>query len=200
MSSLRILYISGSIGLGHANRDLAIARELRCQHPSAEIMWLAGEPARQVIREAGENVLPESAGIAETGLAEKSAGQFSLDLIKYVIRAQDAWKRTVAQAQTEPAAMSGRVLDPRIKAHLDKVIPTRVPAVMVARLVAVARRLVLPDPRWPGCGRFRWPPGHAISPGPGSHPSAGGWPRSARPGPSAHARLSGRAQCKGASS
>lgn len=45
MSSLRILYISGSIGLGHANRDLAIARELRNQNPSAEIMWLAGEPA-----------------------------------------------------------------------------------------------------------------------------------------------------------
>lgn len=96
MSNLQVLYISGSIGLGHANRDLAIARQLRRLNPSAEVMWLAGEPARQLIREAGENVLPESEEIAETGFAEDSAGEFSLNLIKYVSRAQTGWSRTVS--------------------------------------------------------------------------------------------------------
>ena len=96
MSGTRVLYISGSIGLGHAARDLAIARELRRLNPSAEVMWLAGEPARQLIREAGENVLPESAGIAETGVAEQTAGEFSLNVTKAVQRQQDAWKRTVS--------------------------------------------------------------------------------------------------------
>jgi predicted glycosyltransferase len=44
MTSTRVLYISGSIGLGHARRDLAIARELRRLDPGVEIAWLAGEP------------------------------------------------------------------------------------------------------------------------------------------------------------
>lgn len=49
MGSKKVLYISGSIGLGHAARDLAIANELRRQDPGIEIMWLAGDPARRLI-------------------------------------------------------------------------------------------------------------------------------------------------------
>ncbi|MGH2815352.1 MAG: alpha/beta fold hydrolase, partial [Actinomycetota bacterium] len=37
----RALYLSSPIGLGHARRDLAIARELRRQVPGLEIDWLA---------------------------------------------------------------------------------------------------------------------------------------------------------------
>jgi hypothetical protein len=59
MPSMRVLYISGSVGLGHARRDLAIARELRRLDPGVEIAWLAGDPARQVIAEAGEMLLAE---------------------------------------------------------------------------------------------------------------------------------------------
>jgi predicted glycosyltransferase len=54
MTGTRVLYISGSIDLGHARRDLAIARELRRLDPEVEIMWLAGDPARHLIAEAGE--------------------------------------------------------------------------------------------------------------------------------------------------
>ena len=41
------VFISGSIGLGHAEHDLAIARELRKLDRAVEIRWLVGgTPAR----------------------------------------------------------------------------------------------------------------------------------------------------------
>lgn len=68
---MRMLFISGSIGLGHATRDLAIATELRRARPGLEIDWLAAEPARTAIAEAGETMLPESAELPdETAAAE----------------------------------------------------------------------------------------------------------------------------------
>jgi predicted glycosyltransferase len=98
MTGTRVLYISGSIGLGHVRRDLAIARELRRLDPEVEIAWLAGEPAGQVIAEAGETLLPESAAYGdETAVAEVAAGGFSLNLLgRFALRAQSAWKQAVA--------------------------------------------------------------------------------------------------------
>ena len=98
MIGTRVLYISGSIGLGHVRIDLAIARELRRLDPEVEIMWLAGEPARHLIAEAGETLLPESAAYGdETGVAEDTAQRFSLNLLgRFALRAQSAWKRAVA--------------------------------------------------------------------------------------------------------
>ena len=97
-TSTRVLYISGSIGLGHARRDLAIARELRRLNPQVNIVWLAGEPASQVIAEAGETLLPESATYGdETAVAEDAAGGFSLNLLgRFALRAQRAWRQAVA--------------------------------------------------------------------------------------------------------
>jgi predicted glycosyltransferase len=97
MTSPRVLYVSGSVGLGHARRDLAIARELRRLNPAVEIVWLAGEPARQVIAEAGETLLPESATYGdETAVAEKAAEGFSLNLLgRFALGAQSAFKRTL---------------------------------------------------------------------------------------------------------
>jgi UDP:flavonoid glycosyltransferase YjiC (YdhE family) len=97
-TSTRVLYVSGSVGLGHARRDLAIARELRRLDPSIEIVWLAGEPASHVIAEAGETLLPESAAYGdETTVAEDAAGGFSLNLLgRFALRAQGAFKRTVS--------------------------------------------------------------------------------------------------------
>ena len=68
----RVLFISGSIGLGHAARDLAITRELRRIRPDAEIVWLAADPARTMIAGAGETLLPEAEGLTEdTAAAEQ---------------------------------------------------------------------------------------------------------------------------------
>src|SRR5215208_927724 len=96
--STRVLYISGSVGLGHARRDLAIARELRRLDPGVEIAWLAGDPARQVIAEAGEMLLAESDAYgSETAVAEDTAEGFSFNLLgRFALRAQSAFKRTVA--------------------------------------------------------------------------------------------------------
>ena len=96
MASTKVLYISDSIGLGHAARDLAIARELRRLDPAVEVMWLAGDPAKRLIAEAGETLLPETEAFAhETGVAEDTSGEFSLNVLRYTLRAQGAWKRAV---------------------------------------------------------------------------------------------------------
>jgi pimeloyl-ACP methyl ester carboxylesterase len=60
----RALYISSPIGLGHARRDIAIARELRRLHPELEIDWLAQHPVTCVLEAEGERIHPASAHLA----------------------------------------------------------------------------------------------------------------------------------------
>jgi pimeloyl-ACP methyl ester carboxylesterase/predicted glycosyltransferase len=60
----RLLYVSSPIGLGHARRDLAIARELRRQHPGLRIEWLAQHPVTAILEAEGEFVHPASAELA----------------------------------------------------------------------------------------------------------------------------------------
>jgi len=92
----RILFISGSIGLGHVTRDLAIARELRHLFPDVDISWLAAPPASQILREAGEKLLPESADwIDYTVVAEKVAKRCRLDLIKWLFLSRNDWEGNV---------------------------------------------------------------------------------------------------------
>src|SRR5512132_2996009 len=92
----RVLYVSGSIGLGHAARDVAIAQALRRRNPAVEISFLAGDPARRLIAEAGETVLPEASGFGdESSAAEGSADGFSLNLMTYGWRARKATARTL---------------------------------------------------------------------------------------------------------
>jgi pimeloyl-ACP methyl ester carboxylesterase len=56
----RVLYISSPIGLGHAQRDAAIADELRKLHPDVQIDWLAQHPVTEVLRARGERIHPAS--------------------------------------------------------------------------------------------------------------------------------------------
>jgi pimeloyl-ACP methyl ester carboxylesterase/predicted glycosyltransferase len=60
----RALYISSPIGLGHARRDVAIARELRRHHPDLQIDWLAQDPVTRVLEAEGERIHPASAQLA----------------------------------------------------------------------------------------------------------------------------------------
>ncbi len=60
----RALYISSPIGLGHAQRDVAIARELRRVHPDLQIDWLAQDPVTRVLEAEGERIHPASAHLA----------------------------------------------------------------------------------------------------------------------------------------
>ncbi|MDT7784891.1 MAG: hypothetical protein QOF58_3310, partial [Pseudonocardiales bacterium] len=67
----RALYISSPIGLGHAQRDVAIAAELRKLHPDLEIDWLAQNPVTRVLEAHGERIHPASAHLAnESGHIE----------------------------------------------------------------------------------------------------------------------------------
>jgi pimeloyl-ACP methyl ester carboxylesterase/predicted glycosyltransferase len=60
----RALYVSSPIGLGHAWRDVAIARELRRLVPDLEIDWLAQDPVTRVLEGEGEHIHPASAQLA----------------------------------------------------------------------------------------------------------------------------------------
>ncbi|HEY7590725.1 MAG TPA: glycosyltransferase [Candidatus Limnocylindrales bacterium] len=60
----RALYISSPIGLGHAQRDAAIADELRKLHPDLAIDWLAQQPVTAVLESRGERIHPLSAELA----------------------------------------------------------------------------------------------------------------------------------------
>ncbi|HEV8699265.1 MAG TPA: glycosyltransferase [Candidatus Limnocylindrales bacterium] len=60
----KALYISSPIGLGHAQRDVSIAAELRKLHPDLEIDWLAQDPVTKVLETHGERLHPLSAELA----------------------------------------------------------------------------------------------------------------------------------------
>jgi pimeloyl-ACP methyl ester carboxylesterase/predicted glycosyltransferase len=60
----RALYISSPIGLGHAQRDIAIAREMRRLNPDLQIDWLAQDPVTRVLEAEGERIHPASAHLA----------------------------------------------------------------------------------------------------------------------------------------
>jgi len=94
MAQKRILFISGSLGLGHVTRDLVIAEKLREQYPNIDISWIAANPASMVLKEAGEKLLPEAGEWAnENELAESLSKGAKLNLVQYVMAAQDVWKK-----------------------------------------------------------------------------------------------------------
>lgn len=60
----RALFVCSPIGLGHAMRDVAIAKELRQLVPGLEIDWLAQDPVTTVLEAEGERVHPASRHLA----------------------------------------------------------------------------------------------------------------------------------------
>jgi pimeloyl-ACP methyl ester carboxylesterase/predicted glycosyltransferase len=75
----RVLYLSSPIGLGHAQRDLAVARELRERHPDVEINWLTQHPVTAVLEQSGEYVHPASRWLAnESAHIEDEADEHDL--------------------------------------------------------------------------------------------------------------------------
>lgn len=75
----RVLYLSSPIGLGHARRDVAIARALRQRHEDLEIDWLAQHPVTRVLEAAGERLHPASRWLAsESQHIEEESGEHDL--------------------------------------------------------------------------------------------------------------------------
>ena len=90
----QVLFVSGSIGLGHVGRDLEIAEALRKLVPEVEISWMAEPPAVDVLRDAGEKVLPEadllcSANAELEGLAQG----YQSNLIRWALNMRKGWSR-----------------------------------------------------------------------------------------------------------
>jgi predicted glycosyltransferase len=83
----RALYISSPIGLGHVQRDAAIADELRKLHPDLEIDWLAQHPVTQVLAARGERVHPASAYLAS------ESGHFESESAEHDLHCFQAWRR-----------------------------------------------------------------------------------------------------------
>jgi predicted glycosyltransferase len=83
----RALYISSPIGLGHAQRDVAIADELRKLHPDLEIDWLAQHPVTAVLEARGERLHPASAHLSnESRHIESESAEHDLHCFQ-------AWRR-----------------------------------------------------------------------------------------------------------
>ena len=75
----RALFISSPIGLGHARRDLAIARELRALVPDLEVDWLTQDPVTRLLETEGERVHPASVHLAsESGHFEAESSEHDL--------------------------------------------------------------------------------------------------------------------------
>jgi pimeloyl-ACP methyl ester carboxylesterase/predicted glycosyltransferase len=83
----RALFVSSPIGLGHARRDVAIARELRRLVPALEIEWLAQDPVTRILEAENERIHPASSLLAnESGHMESESAEHDLHCFQ-------AWRR-----------------------------------------------------------------------------------------------------------
>lgn len=80
----RALFVSSPIGLGHAQRDVAIARALRAIVPGLEIDWLAQHPVTTVLSEHGECIHPASRLLAgeSSHIESEMAGVHELNVFR----------------------------------------------------------------------------------------------------------------------
>jgi UDP:flavonoid glycosyltransferase YjiC (YdhE family) len=93
MSTRRILFVSGSVGLGHVTRDIAIARKLR-ERAAVDISWLAAAPADRILREAGERLHAGNENLVEmSAIAERHNTNGRLSLVRYALSARRQWNR-----------------------------------------------------------------------------------------------------------
>jgi pimeloyl-ACP methyl ester carboxylesterase/predicted glycosyltransferase len=85
----KALFISSPIGLGHVQRDLAIARELRKLQPDLEIDWFTTDPAARYLDREGERLHPITRRLAnESRHFERMAGEHDLSAF-FAIRTMD---------------------------------------------------------------------------------------------------------------
>ena len=90
----KVLFISGSLGLGHVGRDLEIAKTLRKSNPDIQISWLADNPARTVLKQAGEKLLPEAEMLANGNRElESSAKDHGANLTRWVMNMRKNWSK-----------------------------------------------------------------------------------------------------------
>jgi UDP:flavonoid glycosyltransferase YjiC (YdhE family) len=83
----RAILVSSPIGLGHAWRDVAIARELRRLVPGLEVHWLAQPPLTTLLAACGETVHPASPELAPEALhVDAETGEHELHAFQMLRR------------------------------------------------------------------------------------------------------------------
>jgi UDP-N-acetylglucosamine:LPS N-acetylglucosamine transferase len=96
MKNINVLFISGSLGLGHITRDIAIANQMRKLLPEINIEWLAANPATKVLEDANEKLVPGFEQYANENLAaEKASKGASLNLLNYLMKSRAEWKKNI---------------------------------------------------------------------------------------------------------
>ncbi len=96
----KVLYLSSPIGLGHARRDLAVARSLKALRPELSIDWLAQDPVTRLLAAAGEQVHPASGRLAsENGHIESEAGEHDLNVFQALRRMDEILVRNFSVFQ-----------------------------------------------------------------------------------------------------
>jgi len=94
MSVKNVLFISGSVGLGHVTRDIAIANELRRKFPQVKIFWLTSHPATEFLKTYREKILPESNLLDNhSEVIEQATNNMHINLLKYVIKGKNTWRK-----------------------------------------------------------------------------------------------------------
>lgn len=85
----KALFVSSAIGLGHVQRDLAIARALRSLEPDLQVDWFTVQPASTYLEREGERVHPACAHLAnESRHFERVAGEHDLQAF-FALRTMD---------------------------------------------------------------------------------------------------------------
>jgi pimeloyl-ACP methyl ester carboxylesterase/predicted glycosyltransferase len=83
----RALFLSSPIGLGHAQRDVAIAAELRRLRPDVQIEWLAQHPVTRVLEHHGMRIHPASEWLLnESKQFENDCGEHDLHAFQAIRR------------------------------------------------------------------------------------------------------------------
>jgi pimeloyl-ACP methyl ester carboxylesterase/predicted glycosyltransferase len=85
----RALFVSSAIGLGHVQRDLAIARAMRAARPELQVDWFTVDPAAAYLAREGERVHPITRRLAnESRHFERQAGEHDLQAF-FALRTMD---------------------------------------------------------------------------------------------------------------
>ncbi len=87
----KALFISSAIGLGHVQRDLAIAREMRKLQPDLQIDWFTVDPAATYLEREGERLHPITQRLANESRhfeAKAIAGEHDLQAF-FALRTMD---------------------------------------------------------------------------------------------------------------
>jgi pimeloyl-ACP methyl ester carboxylesterase/UDP:flavonoid glycosyltransferase YjiC (YdhE family) len=88
----RALLVSSPIGLGHAWRDVAVARELRRLVPGLDVQWLAQPPVTTLLAACGEVVHPASEQLAsEAAAVDAEAGEHELHAFQMLRRLDEVF-------------------------------------------------------------------------------------------------------------